>query len=435
MIEFLSRPPVDRIAFWGISWYALLIVLGIVIGLWITTREERRLGLPEDTAIDFFLVAIPFGVIGARLYSVIFRWSDYVDDWTRIFNLREGGLAILGAVLGGLAAAWLVSRRKKISFLRLCDMAVPALILAQAIGRWGNYFNLEAFGLPLPDTARAWTFFPIAIEIPVEGQWVWHMATFFYEFVWDLLVFWALMWTRRRVSPPSKPALADRSFAKNGDMFCWYLLLYGAGRTVIEGLRGDSLTVYNIFVRISQILCALACVCVVIYFCMRQRFVRRRRGATAHDVLVIVSSVLALATCFLGEFERNAYGELFALAQLMLGALLLFGIAMLILRIVGRVPFHPLHIVLLLFCVAIGTVLVAGVGRRDLDNTFYVSVRQLICTLDWVMCGALCYYVPFPPLVKEARRARRQAERTRSIVIEDVQGGTNAQPDDDDGSI
>ena len=111
----LSRPPLDRIAFLGISWYSLFIVTGVVLGILLATREEKRLGLPKDTTIDFAILAIPLALVGARLYYVLFQWDSFSEDLLSIFDIRSGGLAIYGGVLGGLLAAWLVSKRKQIA--------------------------------------------------------------------------------------------------------------------------------------------------------------------------------------------------------------------------------------------------------------------------------------------------------------------------------
>lgn len=382
-----SRPPVDRIAFLGVSWYGILILLGILCAIFIAKREERRLELPWDTAIDFSLFAIPLGIIGARLYSVLFRLADYSENWMQIFNLREGGLAIAGAVLGGLLAAWLVARRRRISMWSVCDMAVPGLVLAQAIGRWGNYFNVEAYGIRISDPA--WQFFPIAIEVPVSQTWYWHMATFFYESMWDLMVFALLM-------------LMRRGMRKTGDMFCWYLMLYGVGRTLIEGLRSDSLTFYNEFVRVSQILFALGCVAIALYFFIRQRGVRRIRGAKVNDILLLVSVALGLATTFLGEFERGAYGNLFMFSQALVFTLLALNVAIIVLRLVRRCPFHPMHAAQWALTLWFAALLLAGIGREYADNTVYVTMRQLPSMLQIALCGAIFYYAPFPA----ARRKR-----------------------------
>ena len=145
----LSRPLFDRIAFLGISWYAILIVAAILIGLLLAGREAQRQGFPHDTMVDFLLYAIPLAIVFARLYYVVFRFNNYADDLLSILDIRQGGLAIYGAVIGGLIAARIVSRKHGLPMLSLLDVIAPSLVLGQAIGRWGNYINMEAYGLPL----------------------------------------------------------------------------------------------------------------------------------------------------------------------------------------------------------------------------------------------------------------------------------------------
>ena len=378
----LSRPLLERTAFFGISWYAILIVGAIVIGLILCTREARRLHLPQDLVVDFLLYAIPLGIIGARLYYVLFRFGDYSDNLLAIFDIRGGGLAIYGGVIGGLIAARLVSRKDGVPVLTLLDLVAPALALGQGIGRWGNYINMEAYGLRISEPYLQ--FFPFAVEIPVGDVWYWHMATFFYEFCWDLLVFALLLVIRRHAR-------------RRGDVFCWYLLLYCAGRTVIEGLRTDSLTFISEFVRISQVLSAIAALCVVIYF-----FVRIRDRISAVTVAPMVSAVLCIVTTFLGEFERGAYSSLFAFSQWSLVALLLSQLVIIVLWTLDSRRFDPGTVLPLLLCGAlIVALLVAGVGRSNADNTYYVTLRQCAAMIQLILCGwLLCY--PFCPMKEES---------------------------------
>ena len=377
----LSRPLLERTAFFGISWYAILIVGAIVIGLILCTREARRLHLPQDLVVDFLLYAIPLGIIGARLYYVLFRFGDYSNNLLAIFDIRGGGLAIYGGVIGGLIAARLVSRKDGVPVLTLLDLVAPALALGQGIGRWGNYINMEAYGLRISEPYLQ--FFPFAVEIPVGDVWYWHMATFFYEFCWDLLFFALLLVIRRHAR-------------RRGDVFCWYLLLYCAGRTVIEGLRTDSLTFISEFVRISQVLSAIAALCVVIYF-----FVRIRDRISAVTVAPMVSAVLCIVTTFLGEFERGAYSSLFAFSQWSLVALLLSLLVIIVLWTLDSRRFDPGTVLPLLLCGAlIVALLVAGVGRSNADNTYYVTLRQCAAMIQLILCGwLLCY--PFCPLQEE----------------------------------
>ena len=189
--------PYSRTLLGPLQWYSVLIVTGILVAIWLAGREERRLGLPRDTVIDLALIVIPCGIIGARLYYVAMTWELFRDNPVSILYIWEGGIAIYGGVIGGALGAWGYARRKKLPFLKLMDMVVPGLLLAQAIGRWGNYFNMEAYGPEI--TNLAFQFFPLGVLIPSAGGYVWHMATFFYESLWNAAGFAALWAMRRRV--------------------------------------------------------------------------------------------------------------------------------------------------------------------------------------------------------------------------------------------
>ena len=380
----LSRPMIDRIAFFGISWYAILIVAAILIGLAFCTREARRLHVPQETIIDFLLYAIPLAIICARIYYVIFRFNMYSEDLLAIFNIREGGLAIFGGIIGGLIAARIAARRHQVPVLTLLDIVAPALVLGQAIGRWGNYINMEAYGLRISEEYLQ--FFPFAVEIPVGDIWYWHMATFFYEFCWDVLVFAILLLIRHHKR-------------RSGDVFCWYLLLYCAGRTVIEGLRNDSLTFISEFVRISQVLSAIAAFGVVLYF-----FLRIRDRISLVTIAPVICAVLCLVTTFLGEFERGAYSMLFPYSQASLVLLILCNAVIIALWTAdsGRFDLRTAF-PLLISSLLIALLLVAGLPRANADNTYYVSLRQCAAMLQLILCGwLLCY--PFCPKSIESER-------------------------------
>ncbi len=388
----LSRPMFDRVAFLGISWYAILIVSAIFIGYLLASGEAKRLGLPRDTVIDLLLYGIPLAIICARVYYVIFRFNHYSEDLLSIFNIREGGLAIYGGIIGGVVAARITSKKHQVPVLTLLDIAAPGLVLGQAIGRWGNYINMEAYGLRVNEAPLQ--FFPFAVEIPIGDVWYWHMATFFYEFCWDLVVFVLLLIIRRNMVRASQ----EDAFGvighpgRCGDVFCWYLLLYCAGRTVIEGLRFDSLTFISEFVRISQILSALAALGVVIWFflCISDRI-------SAVTISPLVSAVLCLVTAFLGEFERGAYSTLFPFSQASLLLIILSQIAIIVLWTIDSGRFDPSVALPLLGCGALVFILfIAGFGRANLDNTYYVSLRQCAAMIQLILCGWLLYY-PFRP--------------------------------------
>ena len=373
----LSRPMIDRIAFFGISWYAILIVSAIVIGFVYCSCEARRLRIEQDTMIDFLLYAIPLAIVCARVYYVVFRFNMYSEDILSIFNIREGGLAIYGGIIGGLIAARITARKHQVPVLTILDIVVPALVLGQAIGRWGNYINMEAYGLRIGEEYLQ--FFPFAVEIPVGDVWYWHMATFFYEFCWDMLVFVLLLVVRH-------------TMRRTGDVFCWYLLLYCAGRTVIEGLRYDSLTFISEFVRISQVLSAITALGIVRYF-----FLRIRDRISLVTILPLICAVLCLVTTFLGEFERGAYSTLFLFSQASMGALLLCSVALIALWTLDSGSFDAkTALPLLLNALLLAGLLLAGIGRSNADNTYYVTLRQCAAMIQLVLCGwLLCY--PFCP--------------------------------------
>lgn len=226
--------------------YGMLIAAALAIAAYLCTREEKRIGLPKDTGLDIILYALPPALIVARLYYVIFSWEYFKTRTGDIIKLWEGGLAIYGAVIGGAIGVWLLSRKHKIPFLQLADIIAPSLLLGQAIGRWGNFFNQEAYGYAVTDPA--WQFFPIAVNI--AGQW--HLATFFYESLWNLIGSVFLYMNRIRFEQSGR----------HGHVFCWYLIWYGAGRFVIEGLRTDSLMWGSI--RVSQMLSLILVICAAV---------------------------------------------------------------------------------------------------------------------------------------------------------------------------
>jgi len=243
--------PFSRYILYPIPWYSFLIVLGIALAVYLACREERRVGLKKDTVIDLALWILPAGIVGARIYYVLFSWDQFSSDLLSVFRIWEGGIAIYGAIIAGLVVLVCFSRRRKLSPLLLCDLIAPGLALAQGIGRWGNYFNMEAYGLPLHNQALC--FFPLAVRIMENGEYVWHMATFFYESVWDLSIFFFLIVARRRL------------LRRQGDVFLFYAFLYAAGRFVIEDLRMDSLFLSS-SVRVSQLLSSLVCLGILVRY-------------------------------------------------------------------------------------------------------------------------------------------------------------------------
>ena len=212
----------DRVAFsiFGIDvmWYGILMALGMIIGTLLAIKEGKRVGIKEDDILDLAIVAIPSGLIGARLYYVIFNWDYYSQNISQILNFRGGGMAIHGALIGGILAGYLFSRYKKMSFFKLADTVIIGVPLAQAIGRWGNFINQLALG---GTTNLPW-------GIMVNGEKV--HPTFLYESIWIIGIF-IFLWIFRKKKQ------------YEGEVIVLYTILYSLGRFFIEGLRTDSLMI------------------------------------------------------------------------------------------------------------------------------------------------------------------------------------------------
>ncbi|MBQ8159348.1 MAG: prolipoprotein diacylglyceryl transferase [Clostridia bacterium] len=240
--------PRSRFLFGHLTYYAVLIVSGMILAMILASREEKRLHLPKDTVLDLCLFLLPLSILGARLYYVIFSWEQYRTDPLEIFAVWEGGLAIYGGIIAGFLTVIIFSKWRHLSPALLLDVIIPGVPLAQAMGRWGNYFNMEAYGAAVSDPR--FQFFPFAVQIADGGQTTWHLATFFYESVWDLLVFLLLYFLLRKRKK------------HHGDLFLWYLCLYATGRMLIEELRTDSLFSLQGTFRVSQLLSMVICLCV-----------------------------------------------------------------------------------------------------------------------------------------------------------------------------
>lgn len=254
---------INRVAFElagiPIYWYALIIVSGIIIAMWLSTREAVRVDMKADDVTDFMLWGLPLSIIGARLYYILFDLPQYIADPIQIFNIRSGGLAIYGGLIAGGLTMYFFTKYHFISPWTFLDIAAPSVLLAQAIGRWGNFMNHEAFG---PETTRS---FLESLHLPqfiIENMYIdgaFHQPTFLYESVWSLLGVILLLMLRKR------PHLL-----KKGEVFLLYLIWYSFGRFFIEGLRTDSLYFLNI-IRISQLLSAVLFIGTIIVFILRRK--------------------------------------------------------------------------------------------------------------------------------------------------------------------
>jgi phosphatidylglycerol:prolipoprotein diacylglycerol transferase len=210
-----------------IRWYGILMATAIVVGLWVGYREARRAGLPADDIISVGQWSILVGLVGARLYEVAFNWEYYGRFPSKIVAVWEGGLAMHGGlIVGPLFGVWL-ARRWRLPVLRGLDVVGPSMVLGQAIGRWGNFFNEEAFGRP---TDLPWKLYISPEHRPLGyAQFEYFHPTFLYESIWDFAVFLMLIWWLR-----------SRLRSYPGALFFAYVGLYSIGRFFIEAIRLDS---------------------------------------------------------------------------------------------------------------------------------------------------------------------------------------------------
>jgi phosphatidylglycerol:prolipoprotein diacylglycerol transferase len=266
MSEVLSFPglglefEINRIAMTvagrPIYWYGVLIALAFLAAASFVLMRARAFGLDGDRVMDVVLGSVLVGIVGARVYYVIFRWDSYADDLMKVFYIWEGGIAIYGGIIGGVLAAILICKWRRVKLLPMLDLAAGGILLGQAIGRWGNFVNIEVFGgnttLPWGMTSRSISWYLRenlqelgAIGMTVDPELPVH-PTFLYESLWCLLGFVILA-----------RFAGKRKF--DGELGLFYLVWYGLGRFFIEGLRTDSLLLGTM--RVSQVL-ALLCVLV-----------------------------------------------------------------------------------------------------------------------------------------------------------------------------
>lgn len=228
----------------NIYWYSILILISILIGFLIVKKEVKKTKLNYDYLVDLIFYLIPICILGARLYYVIFNFSIFKNNLMDIFKIWEGGLAIYGAVISGIIFIFYYAKRKKQDFFLTLDILACPLVLGQSIGRWGNFFNQEAYGMITTYEKLKDLNIP---EFIIQGMYIngsYYLPTFLFESLWCLIVFIVLIIIKNKVK-----------YKHSGVLIFSYFILYSLGRFFIEGLRTDSLYIYNF--RISQIVSVL----------------------------------------------------------------------------------------------------------------------------------------------------------------------------------
>lgn len=248
-----------------VYWYGIIIGTGVLLGWLLAQRESKKLGLGQDVLADLLLWAIPIAIISARIYYVLFEWSYYQKHPAEIIAIWNGGIAIHGAIIGGVITAFVFAKKKGVSFWKIADIVAPSLILGQAIGRWGNFMNQEAHGLEVSRGFLENLHLPKFIIDQMYINGAYYHPTFLYESTWDFIGFLILLSLRRI------PAL------KRGELFLSYLIWYSIGRFFVEGMRTDSLMLTNTL-RIAQIVSIVLAVLAITLI-----FLRRWKGFARYN--------------------------------------------------------------------------------------------------------------------------------------------------------
>jgi phosphatidylglycerol:prolipoprotein diacylglycerol transferase len=256
--NFVIDPPTYFTVFGvPVYFYAVIIALGFLLAVLYILKRRNMFGLTQDNILDMFIICVPAGIIGARLYYVIFNPADYIGagKWLNIFNVRQGGLAIYGGVIAAVIAVYLYSRKKKIPTAVFFDVGALGLLIGQAVGRWGNFINREAYG--------GETDIPWKMGLTSGDTTVYVHPTFLYESLWNAVGFVLIhIFSKRR-----------RKY--DGQLFLLYLAWYGFGRFWIEGLRTDSLYLFGSSIRVSQLV-AVVTMGAAVYLLLRLKLRKKQ---------------------------------------------------------------------------------------------------------------------------------------------------------------
>jgi phosphatidylglycerol:prolipoprotein diacylglycerol transferase len=307
-LKFNVNPMAFQIGPIMIYWYGIIIAIGFLAAVLLAMKSSKKFGFTSDNIIDLVLVSAPISIIFARLYYVLFSWEKYNWDLMKIINIREGGIAIYGAIIGAVLGAFIYTKWKKIRLFEILDFTIPYFVLAQAIGRWGNFVNQEAFG---SNTKMPWGMKSEATmnylssnstELADKGINVDPLMpvhpTFFYESIWNIIAFGVLIWFQKKKKI-------------SGEVFFLYMILYGFGRAIIEGFRTDSL-MFGSF-RISQVLAIVFTIAfIALFMILRVRAAEKEAnepveiGQSVYGGLISKLNEEAMVEAELKAAEKNA---------------------------------------------------------------------------------------------------------------------------------
>ena len=252
-----------------VRWYGIIIAFGIYLATTLADREATRKGYRKDFIIDLVFWAVPLGFVGARFYYILFEWQYYLANPAEIIQIWHGCIAIYGGVIAGAATVYWFTKKEKVSFALLLDILAPVVLLAQSIGRWGNFTNQEAHGEVTTRAFLEGLHLPNFIIEQMHINGAYYQPTFLYESLWSFVGVLILFYLRRRKG------------VKVGEIAAGYLIWYSFGRFFIEGMRTDSLWMFNV-IRISQL------VSIVLFLLgIGLIIVRRRRVPAVPDYVSI----------------------------------------------------------------------------------------------------------------------------------------------------
>ena len=239
MLGDFSINPSNYISIGGfrVYWYGIIIAFGFLLAVIYASKRAKQFGFTPDNILDVILLGVPLGIICGRLYYVIFYWKLYQNDLSRIFDIRDGGLGMYGVLFGAILALLIYSKHKKLSILAFLDLVSIGFLIGQFVGRWGNFINREAYGYETDIFCR--------MGLTLDGETIYVHPTFLYESLWNFAGFILIHFLSKK-----------RKY--DGQVFLMYLGWYGLGRMFIEGLRTDSLYLFNTGIRVSQLVAAIS---------------------------------------------------------------------------------------------------------------------------------------------------------------------------------